>query len=169
MVMAWDLRQPAHALHTSRVHDDAIMCLALGTLPAKKHGHGHSATLRCVSGCAGDTLCATDYLWPPPAPGGTPPPALTGGTSCTCVRSLKAVLPRPGAGDVCLRPDGKVVGCGCWDGRVRLYSFRKHELLASLKYHRGQVTCVQFSPGSRLLASASRDSSVAVWRVLAPP
>ncbi|PNH08003.1 ASTRA-associated protein 1 [Tetrabaena socialis] len=78
-------------------------------------------------------------------------------------------LREAGTADVRIRPDGKLFACGCWDGRVRLYSLRKRQPLAVLQYHRGQVTALAFSPTRLLLASASRDTTVALWSVYPPP
>ena len=42
-------------------------------------------------------------------------------------------LREEGISDAALRPDGRVFAVGGWDGRVRLYSYRKAAPLAILK------------------------------------
>jgi WD40 repeat protein len=78
---------------------------------------------------------------------------------------------------VAIRSDRKIFAAACWDGRVRVYEYksRKAKVLASLAYHGDVATSVCFAGmdscggGSGLLASASRDGTVALWPVFLPP
>ena len=63
------------------------------------------------------------------------------------------------------RPDQKVFAAGCWDGRVRVFSCRRPRSLASLKFHSKGVQCVEFSHDSRIMASCSDDTRIAVWDI----
>ncbi|KXZ54585.1 hypothetical protein GPECTOR_4g650 [Gonium pectorale] len=74
-------------------------------------------------------------------------------------------LREAGTAHVAVRPDGRLFAAACWDGRARLYSLRKRQPLAVLKYHRDQVTTLAFSPERSVLATASRDTTVALWEV----
>jgi hypothetical protein len=46
-------------------------------------------------------------------------------------------LQKEGVSDAVLRPDGRVFAIGGWDGRVRLYSYKKATPLAILKARHG--------------------------------
>mmetsp|Transcript_8196 Transcript_8196/g.30242 ORF Transcript_8196/g.30242 Transcript_8196/m.30242 type:complete len:497 (+) Transcript_8196:168-1658(+) len=61
------------------------------------------------------------------------------------------------------RGDGKVFAIGSWSGILRLFDRKHLSLLAVLKYHTQSVTALEFQPGSSLLASASRDGTIALW------
>lgn len=50
-----------------------------------------------------------------------------------------------GVGSVCVRHDDKILICGGWDGRLRLFSWLnpgKFKPLAVLKYHSDTVECI---------------------------
>ena len=66
------------------------------------------------------------------------------------------------------RPDGKIFAAGGWDRRVRLWQWRKYKPIAVLKHHTATVHAVDFSPCSRLLATASADKTIGVWQLFAP-
>lgn len=73
-----------------------------------------------------------------------------------------------GISSVHIRPDAKIIAAGCWDGRVRVYSIKKPRALASMACHAKGVQCVRFSRDSRLLASCSEDTRIAVWEIYPP-
>lgn len=68
-----------------------------------------------------------------------------------------------GADSLTVRPDGKAVACGCWDGRIRVFSCFSRKQLASLQYHRNVVPAVAFAPHDWILASGARDSTISLW------
>ena len=81
---------------------------------------------------------------------------------------VSASCKQPGVGAVAIRGDGKIVACGCWDGKIRVYEYKaksKGRILAVLKYHENAVTDVAFAPDGSLLASAARDGDVALWEI----
>jgi WD40 repeat protein len=75
----------------------------------------------------------------------------------------KVALPRPGIGRVCIRDDRKVLASGGWDSRVRVFGFKKLTPLAILKSHTATVNDVAYAPKGSLLATASKDGSIAVY------
>jgi len=78
---------------------------------------------------------------------------------------------QPGASACAIRGDGKIVACGCWDGKIRVFEYKvksRGRLLAVLKYHDATVTDVLFAPDGSFLASAARDGAVALWNIFPP-
>ena len=82
-----------------------------------------------------------------------------------------------GLGSVKLRPDGKIVVCGGWDGRLRIFSWLKPENLkplAVLKFHVDSVESVVFSQeaiedgrldGKNLIFAGGKDGKVSIWNI----
>lgn len=78
-------------------------------------------------------------------------------------------LPNRGVGRVLLRPcDQRVVATAGWDGRVRVYQWKRPKALAVLRAHEGAVHDVSFSPNGTLLASAGKDGHAMLWSVFPP-
>ncbi|GLC48321.1 hypothetical protein PLESTB_000083400 [Pleodorina starrii] len=160
VVALWDVRNPRRPLGSLRMHGEPVMCVdvrARGRAPGRsreaerrrRHGGPEAAAAtgeglgqaRDDGGSGGDMSTAG-------APtGGTASYDLVSGSaddqiSCCVVRPAEArplVLERhlrlreAGTADVRIRGDGKLFACGCWDGRVRLFSLRRREHLAVLK------------------------------------
>lgn len=89
---------------------------------------------------------------------------------CTAVAAC--ALPRPGVGDVAVRrSDGRVFATAGWDRRVRLYALGcgaaegRVRPLATLRYHTASATSVDFAPAESVLASAARDTCIALWKM----
>ena len=80
-------------------------------------------------------------------------------------------LQREGVSDIAVRRyDGKVFATAGWDHRVRLFALgcgthSKIRPLAVLRFHSESVTSVDFGPRDGLLASGSRDTRIALWKL----
>lgn len=78
---------------------------------------------------------------------------------------------QPGVSACAIRGDGKIVASGCWDGKIRVYEYKrksKGRVLAVLKYHAATVTDVLFAPDDSYLVSTARDGAVALWPIFPP-
>lgn len=63
-----------------------------------------------------------------------------------------------------VRNDGRIVACGGWDGKIRIFGWKKLKRLAILKYHSESVNCLHFG-ANRLLAAGSKDGKITLWDV----
>lgn len=84
---------------------------------------------------------------------------------------VSASSKQPGVNALAIRSDGKIVACGCWDGKIRVFEYKvksKGRLLAVLKYHESSVTDVVFAPDGSFLVSTARDGVAALWNVFPP-
>ena len=82
-----------------------------------------------------------------------------------------------GLGEVKIRPDSKLVVCGGWDGRLRIFSWVKPEKLkplAVLKFHAETVEAVSFSDveveggrlhGRKVIAAGGKDGKISLWDI----
>ena len=80
------------------------------------------------------------------------------GSSLTVSRALE--MTRPGVSEVRIRRDGRIFVAACWDGRVRVYDYKKGKQLASLRYHRTNCNAVALGEDG-VVASAC--DNVALW------
>ncbi|KAK3925877.1 Guanine nucleotide-binding protein subunit beta-like protein 1 [Frankliniella fusca] len=82
------------------------------------------------------------------------------------------VLTNPGVSAVTIRPDKKIFVLGCWDGNLRVYSWKTYRMLAVLTEHEESINALSYSPmviplwGSILLAAASKDKKISLWSFL---
>ncbi|KAK6620694.1 hypothetical protein RUM43_010989 [Polyplax serrata] len=81
-------------------------------------------------------------------------------------------LVNPGVASVQIRPDSKLVAVGCWDGKLRLYSWKTLTLLAALDVHSSTVQDVSFFRSVNingkikfLLLAGSKDKKISLWDI----
>jgi len=80
-----------------------------------------------------------------------------------------------GVGSVCVRHDDKILICGGWDGRLRLFSWLypdKLKPLAVLKYHSDTVECVVTGhcpqgrlEGKNIILAGGKDGKISIWEI----
>ncbi|XP_034253983.1 guanine nucleotide-binding protein subunit beta-like protein 1 [Thrips palmi] len=79
------------------------------------------------------------------------------------------MLKNPGVSAVTIRPDRKVVVLGCWDGNIRIYSWKSSKILGVLTEHLETINALCFSSkpismwNSIILAAGSKDKSISLW------
>ncbi|KAJ9511311.1 hypothetical protein QJQ45_029755, partial [Haematococcus lacustris] len=187
----WDLRRAAAPTPSPllalapRLHPEPLLALALS--PWSSADSSRAAANRGRGG--GDRPGAS----PGPPSSSRLGQAGPGSEGAQLTVRQQWVLPSPGVADLAFRPDGKLLALAGWDGKVRLYSgHAPHTPLAVLRHHTREATCVAWSPhggpaqpgggaageggagdglggeGS-LLASASRDASIALWQLFNQP
>jgi WD40 repeat protein len=69
-------------------------------------------------------------------------------------------------GCVVFSPDSRLVALGTWDNRVIAFDARTGRKVRNWTGHSGPVLGVSFSPDGELIASASLDGSIRLWRSL---
>ena len=84
-------------------------------------------------------------------------------------RELKEVgrmsLQVPGIAGAAIRSDSRILATAGWDKQVRVFHYSKGRPLAVLQYHKAGVSDVVFDAHTRVLASASKDGTIALWSV----
>lgn len=71
-----------------------------------------------------------------------------------------------GCSAMTIRHDSKLVFVGGWDGRVRIYSWKKMKLLAVLKYHTETINCICFDEKNNAIIGC-KDGKISLWNIYA--
>lgn len=81
-------------------------------------------------------------------------------------------ITNPGVGCVRIRSDRKIVAVGCWDGKIRILSWKTCKLLAVLECHTESVLDVCFGSSTtntwgckHLLAAVASDKRISLWNI----
>lgn len=61
--------------------------------------------------------------------------------------------------------DESIFGLGGWDHRTRIYSWKTFKPLCILKGHKDAITDIDFHPKCNLLATASKDTQIAMYNL----
>ena len=87
------------------------------------------------------------------------------------VRILDEDVLNPGISSIKIRPDNKLVALGCWDGRLRLFSWKSYKPLAGLTEHSAEVNDIAFSTGHALnfMAAGGKDRKISLWDIYNTP
>lgn len=87
-------------------------------------------------------------------------------------KKKQIMITNPGTASLCIRPDKKILAAGCWDGKIRIFSWKNLKLLAVLDCHQESVLDVCFFAdnsdvdGTRyFLAGGSSDKKVSLWNI----
>lgn len=81
----------------------------------------------------------------------------------TLIEEETIELVNPGLNCIKIRKsDSKIVSCGGWDNRVRLYGTKKLKLLACLDFHKEAVNSIDFS-AKNLMAVGGNDCLISFW------
>ncbi|CAD7705137.1 unnamed protein product [Ostreobium quekettii] len=138
----WDLRFPSDPLVRLKLFDEPTLSLTIDV-----EGKG---------GVAGGATKQVAML------------SLKDGEPTKALRLRKLVgVKEEGINCVAIRTDRRVFATGGWDGKARVWNYKRGVPLAVLKYHTKEVAGVAYLPGGSLLATASRDTTVALWSVFA--
>lgn len=89
------------------------------------------------------------------------------------VLTSRRKISNPGTSCTVIRPDGKIVVFGGWDGRIRVFSNKTFKPLAVIDIHKKGIESITFTKGpielikehSYIFAVCSRDQTVSLWSI----
>jgi len=78
-------------------------------------------------------------------------------------------IPNNGIADIKIRPDRKIFATAGWDHRLRVFSWKKYNPLAILKFHAEGLSGVDFlahdTDNHFWLAAGSKDKRISLWDI----
>ncbi|XP_065215021.1 guanine nucleotide-binding protein subunit beta-like protein 1 [Planococcus citri] len=93
-------------------------------------------------------------------------------TKGSIIKRKSIKMKNSGTGSLCIRPDRKILAAGCWDGRIRIFSWKNLKLLVVLECHEETVLDVAFSRDftqnsqcKYLLGGGSSDRKISLWDI----
>jgi WD40 repeat protein len=87
--------------------------------------------------------------------------------NCSIVRTQTKEIINPGVNSIKIRPDNRIVALGCWDGRIRLFSWKSYKPLAVLTEHSAEINDICFSTRNavHLMAAGGKDKKISLWNI----
>jgi WD40 repeat protein len=156
-ICCYDLRT-LKALCDIKVHSEPVMALDMSPDGRRVSCGGASRQIvRCRFRQASATTASTSA---------SPSPSTSTATTASLEQLETHELPVEGTACLRYRCDGRIFASAQWDGTIRIFD-AKVKPLAVLRHHRQSACGVDFSPHGGLLATASKDATVAVWDVFA--
>jgi len=91
--------------------------------------------------------------------------------TCNLVRTVGKDILNPGISSIKIRPDNRLVALGCWDGRLRLFSWKSYHPLAVLTEHAAEVNDIAFSTvhAVNFMAAGGKDRKISLWNIYNTP
>ncbi|KAJ4430549.1 hypothetical protein ANN_19137 [Periplaneta americana] len=80
------------------------------------------------------------------------------------IKTLK--ITNPGANSIKIRDDNKIMAAGCWDGSIRVYSWKSLRPLAVLQEHLEEINDISFfTYGKQYLVVGGKDRKISLWDI----
>ena len=125
-------------LSSIKLFDDPVMALCLDTQSMKVLAGSAGKELKTIEICDGFGLDLLDTI-------------STQFSGCSAAQ---------------IRSDSKLVFVGGWDGKGRVYSWKRMKLLAVLKYHTETINCICFDENKNVIIGC-KDGKISLWNIYA--